>query len=447
MTTAFKQSIMRLPITPSPSPSAIFRFDSLGFPCAHGLTHSFIHSLPPYTPNPHHLSFSDAPTHKHVWQPPVSHSPTVSWRVLDLSVAMAYAMLSVLGKKGRSVAAAAAVLRGYASVYSLEDIEFDQLYLLIACRISCSVTLGAYSYQQQPENKYLLLHAEPGWAALEFLWGYDERRRSVMEATLKKVFRQASSKCETSKDGMIDCSDIDFPDPTLGDPFGALRADTNDENGAQVSKRRKLNDDNADGNKDETAKGTGNDKKVITFVTGNKKKLEEVKRILGGDNVPFSIRNEKIDLPELQGDPLDIAREKCAEAARRIDGAVITEDTSLCFTALNGLPGAYIKWFLDKCGHKGLNDLIASSEDKSAYAQTVVAFAEGPGKEVMLFDGRTMGKIVPARGKLDFGWDPIFEPDEGKGQTYGEMSKEAKDAISHRSRAFGKFRSYLTEKK
>ena len=45
MTTAFKQSIMRLPITPSPSPSAIFRFDSLGFPCAHGLTHSFTPSL------------------------------------------------------------------------------------------------------------------------------------------------------------------------------------------------------------------------------------------------------------------------------------------------------------------------------------------------------------------------------------------------------------------
>ena len=32
---------------------------------------------------------------------------------------------------------------------------------------------------------------------------------------------------------------------------------------------------------------------------------------------------------------------------------------------------------------------------------------------------------------LDFGWDPIFEPD-GVGQTYAEMEKDAKNAISHR---------------
>lgn len=33
--------------------------------------------------------------------------------------------------------------------------------------------------------------------------------------------------------------------------------------------------------------------------------------------------------------------------------ACVTEDTALCFEALGGLPGPYIKDFLDKLGHEG----------------------------------------------------------------------------------------------
>lgn len=85
-------------------------------------------------------------------------------------------------------------------------------------------------------------------------------------------------------------------------------------------------------------------RKILTFVTGNKKKLEEVKQILssGAEKLPFEITNRKIDLPELQGDPIDIAKEKCALAAKEVDGPVFTEDTSLCFNALNSLPGPYV---------------------------------------------------------------------------------------------------------
>jgi inosine triphosphate pyrophosphatase len=49
----------------------------------------------------------------------------------------------------------------------------------------------------------------------------------------------------------------------------------------------------------------------------------------------------------------------------------------------------------------------------------------------MTFVGRTEGRIVPARGPLDFGWDPIFEP-SGFDQTYAEMDKVTKNSISHR---------------
>jgi inosine triphosphate pyrophosphatase len=187
-------------------------------------------------------------------------------------------------------------------------------------------------------------------------------------------------------------------------------------------------------------------KPSITFVTGNKKKLEEVKQILGaGEGLPFEITNAKIDLPELQGETFEIAKEKCMLAAKKINGPVLIEDTSLCFNALNEMPGPYIKWFLEKCGHDGLNRMLDGFDDRSAFAQTIVAFSAGPGAQVHVFEGRTNGKIVQPRGPLDFGWDPIFEPEEGEGKTYAEMTKEFKNSISHRGRSFAKVRTFLLE--
>ncbi|KAL3906859.1 MAG: hypothetical protein SGILL_009106, partial [Bacillariaceae sp.] len=185
-------------------------------------------------------------------------------------------------------------------------------------------------------------------------------------------------------------------------------------------------------------------KPAITFVTGNKKKLEEIKQILTtGAEIPYEITNQKLDLPELQGDPVEIAKEKCRLAAQKVNGPVFTEDTSLCFNALNGLPGPYIKWFLEQCGHDGLNKMLDGFDDRSAYAQTIVAYTTGPDEDIHVFDGRTNGKIVDPRGSLDFGWDPVFEPDEGEGKTYAEMPSDKKNKISHRGRSFEKFRAFL----
>mmetsp|Transcript_21641 Transcript_21641/g.50480 ORF Transcript_21641/g.50480 Transcript_21641/m.50480 type:complete len:195 (-) Transcript_21641:95-679(-) len=124
-----------------------------------------------------------------------------------------------------------------------------------------------------------------------------------------------------------------------------------------------------------------------------------------------------------------------------------SRDTCLCYHALNGLPGPYIKWFLDTIGHDGLNKLLAGYEDKSAYAQCTFALCAGPGCDVRVFVGRTEGKIVPARGPLDFGWDPVFEPKEGGGRTYAEMPKAEKNAISHRGRSLAELRAWLIANK
>ena len=190
-------------------------------------------------------------------------------------------------------------------------------------------------------------------------------------------------------------------------------------------------------------------RRAVTFVTGNAKKLQEVQKIMG-DAIPLV--NQKIDLPELQGTPEEVSRQKCMLAAKEVNGPVMVEDTSLCFNALNGLPGVYIKWFLEGIGHEGLNNLLAAYPDKSAYAQTIFAFARDADAEPVLFLGRTEGRIVPARGPLDFGWDPVFEPDatEGEGgvsyaggKTYAEMDKDVKNAISHRGRSLAKVKEFF----
>lgn len=183
----------------------------------------------------------------------------------------------------------------------------------------------------------------------------------------------------------------------------------------------------------------------ITFVTGNKNKLKEVQAILG-DSFPFPLDNQKVDLPELQGEPENIAKAKCRLAAKDINGPVLVEDTSLCFNALGGLPGPYIKWFLEKTGHLGLNNLLAAYEDKTAYAQCIFSYTTGPEVEPLVFVGKTHGKIVAPRGDVGFGWDAVFEP-TGHGLTYAEMDSAVKNTISHRLRALEQFQQYMASQK
>ncbi|MBI4681163.1 MAG: non-canonical purine NTP pyrophosphatase [Nitrospirae bacterium] len=47
------------------------------------------------------------------------------------------------------------------------------------------------------------------------------------------------------------------------------------------------------------------------------------------------------------------------------------------------------------------------------------------------------------RGKKGFGYDPVFYP-EGYDITFAEMSKEKKNAISHRYKALKELQKYVT---
>jgi inosine triphosphate pyrophosphatase len=177
----------------------------------------------------------------------------------------------------------------------------------------------------------------------------------------------------------------------------------------------------------------------LNLITGNANKVREITRIMGDS---CTIVNHKLDLPEIQGEAEEIARDKCQRAVDIIQGPVVIEDTSIGFDALNGLPGPYIKWFLEKIGINGLVQMLNGFENKGATGRCICAYCPGPGQEIKLFIGDSHGTIVEPRGSRLFGFDPIFQPD-GYDQTYGELPTEVKNDISHRSMAFKKFRTYL----
>lgn len=74
-----------------------------------------------------------------------------SYTVGDLAIAVAYV---VLGKED-PFAAAAPVIEGYVSEFSLTNDELDALWPLVKLRLCMSVAIAAYQQAQQPENDYL----------------------------------------------------------------------------------------------------------------------------------------------------------------------------------------------------------------------------------------------------------------------------------------------------
>ena len=178
-------------------------------------------------------------------------------------------------------------------------------------------------------------------------------------------------------------------------------------------------------------------KKVINFVSGNKNKLRELSDIFNKHFKDIEIKQLDIDLPELQGFPEDIVKGKlklALEKAKKLEGPVLVEDTSLCFNAYGGLPGAYIKYFLKAIKPEGLYKMACAFKDHSAYAQSIYGLQKDKKDEPHLFIGKTDGEIVSPRGDNNFGWDPCFKPTCSK-NTYAQMDEKEKNKISHRGKS------------
>ncbi|KAK3715425.1 nucleoside triphosphate pyrophosphohydrolase ham1 [Vermiconidia calcicola] len=178
--------------------------------------------------------------------------------------------------------------------------------------------------------------------------------------------------------------------------------------------------------------------KELNFITGNNNKLKEVQAILS--ETPVKLQSQSLDLPELQGTIEEITKDKCGRAADLVrQEAYVLRDLGVVVLIYMSS-----KWFLKALGVHQFHKLLAGFDDKSAQAVCTFAYCEGPGHEVIIFQGRTHGKIVEARGPTDFdqGWDACFEHE---GQTYAEMRGEEKNKISHRGKALEKLKEWLKQ--
>jgi XTP/dITP diphosphohydrolase len=133
------------------------------------------------------------------------------------------------------------------------------------------------------------------------------------------------------------------------------------------------------------------------------------------------------------------ARLKALAAATASGLPSLADDSGFCAAALDGAPGVFsARWAGPEkdfaAAMRRVNERIVGN-DRRAWFVCALCLAWADGKTAT-FLGRVEGHAVwPPRGGLGFGYDPMFVPAGGT-QTFGEMSSDAKHALSHRARAF-----------
>ena len=170
------------------------------------------------------------------------------------------------------------------------------------------------------------------------------------------------------------------------------------------------------------------------LVTGNPGKAREAARLAG-----VELEHVAIDLPEIQSmDLREVLLAKADAAWQRLGRALIVEETGLELAGMNGFPGPLVKWMLGAIGPEGVARAAIASGDAGATARCRILLRDEAGD--LVAEATTEGTLVlPPRGPHGFGWDPVFQP-KGEHRTYGELSDEQKDAISHRGRAWRRLR-------
>ena len=88
-----------------------------------------------------------------------------SWRVTDVAVACAYAIL----EQDRPLDVAVQIIRGYHESAALEEAELEVLFAMIGMRLCMSVCICAYQKTIEPDNTYLAVSERPAWQALKAL--------------------------------------------------------------------------------------------------------------------------------------------------------------------------------------------------------------------------------------------------------------------------------------
>jgi len=191
----------------------------------------------------------------------------------------------------------------------------------------------------------------------------------------------------------------------------------------------------------------------LVIATRNKKKIEEITRILKGLPVRLYTLNDFPGCPEVVEDA-DSFEGNAVKKAKAVSVytkmPALSDDSGLEVYALNNAPGVLSARYAgeDANDQRNVDKLLgelsgAPPEERGGRFVCCIALAFPQGS-VNTFVGTVEGRIGKERkGSNGFGYDPVFHP-EGHGRTFAEMSAGEKDSMSHRGRALARLREYLS---
>ncbi len=184
----------------------------------------------------------------------------------------------------------------------------------------------------------------------------------------------------------------------------------------------------------------------LVLATSNQGKVLELCRILAADPALAGVQlvaGAQLGLPDVEetGDTFaENALLKARAAVAACGLACIADDSGLEVKALAGQPGVRSARYAGAHGDDQANmalvlQRLGGLPDRTARFVCVAALVAPDGRE-WTAHGTLAGTLAEApRGSNGFGYDPIFQP-SGERYTTAEMTAEAKDAISHRGKAF-----------
>lgn len=187
---------------------------------------------------------------------------------------------------------------------------------------------------------------------------------------------------------------------------------------------------------------------IIVSATKNDHKLKEIQDILSG--LPVKVLSLE-DFPSLFL-PAECGKsyeENALLKARQVHFftgfPALSDDTGIEVEALGGRPGIFSSRYAGsdrERRRKLLQELQGMSwEKRKAKFVCAVAFVSSQGERV--FRAEVSGFIAfEERGTNGFGYDPLFFLPQ-VGRTYGEMTEEEKNKLSHRFHALSQFRQWL----
>ncbi len=190
----------------------------------------------------------------------------------------------------------------------------------------------------------------------------------------------------------------------------------------------------------------------IVIASRNKKKIEELKRILEGLSIEILSVNNFPHIEEVVEDGLTFqenALKKARYVCKQIGMPALADDSGLEVDALGGAPGVRSARYAgdNASDEDNIKKLLKELEGvplekRNARFVCCIALVFPDGREY-LFWGYVRGKITETpKGSYGFGYDPVFIP-EGFSITFAQMLPDEKDRISHRKKALDKLKEFL----